>query len=834
MKAPIALMLSFALLAGIAPVFGTYEVKQFVPRDEKPGDQFGYYIASFEDLFIVTAIGANNNTGLAYAYKCTDAHHCELTDVLAAPNGKPGDQFGVSCSVYDGLVVIGAQMGGEGFRGEAYLFSCRNPDRRCHFQSTLSNPQGPQAGGYYGYSSAIYKKTVYVASPGRDENTGIVYVFNCANPRHCTFTTTVTPNDRSPDSTFGISSAIDKGLAIFGSSYQNDFTGAAYAFKCSQAGHCHQIAKFEPGAGFGGSWFGLFLDVAGEKVYIGAPFLNNGYTFVYTCPKLQSCKQEDILTLGISLESANFGCFVSAYQDLVVITAQLRAGPGAAYVYDCSIPSQCARIDFLIPSNGENGDYFGYAADLNKELIMVSAAYHKNQTGRVYTYKTPTTTATSEVAHYVPPGAEAGDGFGYFVATQNDLVVVGAVGTNRGTGAVYVYKCRDASHCVLLDTLSPPAGSNLTLFGQSVSVYDGLVAVGVPNYNGPNYERHKGAVYLYDCKSPCRRCIFKALLTASDGKPSDGFGFYSAIYKNWLYVGAPGRHNFTGAVYVYNCENPAHCVFTSLITPSNANTVCINNVFCLFGSSVSVDDELLVIGAAGNFARVIHEGEAYVYRCVHGHCVETARFTPPQSVTPNLEESYYAGFLAVSGTTFIVGDPYTRGFRGAASVYSCPTPYTCHLASILIPANLDYSDNFGSFIAAYGDIFVVTAQGEEGLGYGDAYVYNCKNPEKCVEVDYLYASDGEIGANFGWSAGVTKEFIVVSAPFQNGTGEIYTYENPFSCENNDGNNRCHQNRRHHCNDSHHCNRNHPNNRNHHHRSKHCADMNWYQHCSQHA
>jgi hypothetical protein len=82
-------------------------------------------------------------------------------------------------------------------------------------------------------------------------------------------------------------------------------------------------------------------------------------------------------------------------------------------------------------------------------------------------------------------------------------------------------------------------------------------------------------------------------------------------------------------------------------------------------------------------------------------------------------------------------------------------------------------------VAVSGDTAVVGApnadDGVQGPGSGLAYVFerNWGGVDNWGQVSKLTASDGAAGDNFGWSVSIDGNTLVVGAPFDTVSGDIY-------------------------------------------------------------
>ena len=160
--------------------------------------------------------------------------------------------------------------------------------------------------------------------------------------------------------------------------------------------------------------------------------------------------------------------------------------------------------------------------------------------GRVQVhFTTPTEVSFSRQILRPPVGGAAGS-YGAAVSIRGDLLLVGAPGP-RGT--VYVHRRSTSTGWLLVEaTLIPQNGD--TMFGASVSVSDGFVAVSATAASG------EGVVYTF--RQQGTAWVQAARLAQEDPAAAALFGRAVASSADDLVIGAPGATTAsvqTGAVY---------------------------------------------------------------------------------------------------------------------------------------------------------------------------------------------------------------------------------------------------------------------------------------------
>jgi hypothetical protein len=376
----------FALLFGSN---ATIEVSHIAPTTLQPGDQFGFYVAATSDLMAVSAPFSNSFSGSVYIYQCLNGSpsSCTQTQILTSPNAAPNDTFGYSVAVLgESYVAVAALL--SDISGVVFIYNCSDP-RNCTLESNVTAPM-PSAGDWYGYFSQGDEMWLLVGAPGRNNNTGQAFLYNCQDPKKCVLTFTFTPQNGSAGDKFGYGIGLYDWLVVIGAGYQNQGDGMAYAYNCSIPANCTLIASLSPGNVVQGGNFGNIIFVAdGGIAYITAAYQYNtsGYTFAYNC-STGKCVLASMVEPDTALNPGDqFGAFVATYDNIVVISAQgQNNNTGAAYVFDCSDATNCMQTNYLNGSDSSMGDYFSWMLAVTETMIISTAPYHHDSAGELYTY----------------------------------------------------------------------------------------------------------------------------------------------------------------------------------------------------------------------------------------------------------------------------------------------------------------------------------------------------------------------------------------------------------------------------------------------------------------
>jgi hypothetical protein len=279
--------------------------------------------------------------------------------------------------------------------------------------------------------------------------------------------------------------------------------------------------------------------------------------------------------------------------------------------------------------------------------------------------------------------------------------------------------------------LTASDGSEYDLFGRSVSVSGDYAVIGTAK------DDYEGAAYIYEFNGT--DWIETTKLTASDGSAGDEFGYSAAISGNRIVIGA-AKNDYTGSAYIYEF-NGTDWIETTKLTASDGSAGDI------FGCSVSISDDRIIIGAAKDDYNGVYAGAAYIYEFNGRNWIET-RLTAVDGSTDDL----FGYSVSVSGDNAVIGAIKDDG-KGSAYVFKWDG--TDWKAMKLTASDGSAGDLFGRSVSVSGDYAVVGA-------YGAAYAYELFNGANWTETK-LTARDGAAGDEFGYSVSVSGNVAVIGA-----------------------------------------------------------------------
>lgn len=256
-------------------------------------------------------------------------------------------------------------------------------------------------------------------------------------------------------------------------------------------------------------------------------------------------------------ETDNFGRSIALASGRVAVGAFYADGlanaaedVGAVYVYKRE-DGTYKQLDRLYPGEPETWSFFGSALALADDTLLVGASYARvlvdqmPAPGRVYVYKRQGE-RWNEHAVLRPSQGRAGDWFGISVALSGRTAAIGA----SNDGAVYVYEEVGGTWEFSQRLTDGTSESAAARFGASVALQADTLVVGAPARDG-------GRAYVFARDSSGAFAGAQRLAASGTGAASS-FGSSVTVYEGVIAVGAPGRlqadFGFSGsdAVYVFD------------------------------------------------------------------------------------------------------------------------------------------------------------------------------------------------------------------------------------------------------------------------------------------
>ncbi len=300
-----------------------------------------------------------------------------------------------------------------------------------------------------------------------------------------------------------------------------------------------------------------------------------------------------------------FGGSVAIDGDVAVVSAMTDAGAsqsgsGSVYVFE---RSNGVWAPFQTLSVGSNMQYrFGFSVAVSGSVIVIGApgdASLGSAAGAAYVFKRGASN-WAQVAKLTATSGAASEIFGYSVAVEGDMIVVGAPETDIAgivdTGRVSVFTPTGTGGAwIQSDSMAAGNGENSMglKFGTDVAIGGGVIAVGTL----------KDAVYVFEKAGMYYTRTGKITAATVGSNTALDFGTFLDIDGQHLVIGAPST-TVTGEVYVLEKAGAWATTYKKL----TATDVTAD---AQYGSSVAIRNGHVLVGSA--LAGSTDAGAAYFF-----------------------------------------------------------------------------------------------------------------------------------------------------------------------------------------------------------------------------
>ena len=705
---------------------GTWmQTAKLTADDGERFDNFGYSVAIDGNTIVVGANGDDDNgSGSGSVYVFEVDWQWKQTAKLTPSDGVRWDEFGRSVSIDGNTIVVGVPYDddkGSG-SGSAYVFS--NAGGAWAQSAKLTADDG-ESSNYFGWSVAIDGNTIVAGAWGNDvpdeTNAGSAYVFSHADGSW-TQSAKLTADDGAEGDLFGTSVAIDGNTIVAGARgddvHDERNAGSAYVFS-HDGGAWNQVAKMTAdkltnGIGYTAyDQLGYSVSIDGNTIVTGAyghdaKGRDSGGAYLFIKPNTgwRDGTHDAILSASDGVASVSktvFGSSVSIDGNTAVVGAYGEAlYTGAVYVFrhDGGVWTQSAR---LTADDGESYDYFGYSVSIDGNTI-VAGAYgdddNGSSSGSAYVFSRDGGVWTQS-AKLTADDGERLDRFGRSVSIDGNTIVAGAFGDDdngSSSGSAYVFS-NTGGTWMQSAKLTANDGERFDYFGDSVTIDGNTIVIGA--YYDDDNGSSSGSAYVFSHAGGT--WMQSAKLTADDGTRWALFGVSVSVDGNTIVVGAsedPENGDRSGSVYVFSQENGTWAQVGKLTALDG------DPIGNRFGSSVSLDGNTLAVGArtAGE-GQLAASGAVYVFSNTSGMWRQVAKaISDDRAYDDQLGRS-----VSVSNNTVLAGTSVdawdSRERQGAAYIFRVQVPEvprgTLQSADVNGNGVIDTAD-FVVFIAAFG------------------------------------------------------------------------------------------------------------------------------------
>jgi len=713
---------------------------------------------------------------------------------LLGSDALEADQFGWSLDVWHDVAVVGSPHADILGRDSGCAYVYRFKDGIWQYETRLV-PGEPIVGALFGWSVAVQGKRIVVgAVRGVDgsQRCGTAYVFNYVDGQWVQEGKLIAGDGAAGDS-FGYAVAVWEDVVVVGSVRDDEHgrnSGSAYVFELTDSGWSQQ-AKLTASDGSVEDNFGNAVAVEETTILVGcyrddAKGLNSGAAYVFTLEQGRWVEKRKLLASD-GRQGDNFGWAVAIDGPRLVIgayghdwtQADGQCNCGAAYVFQHDEQGRWTEVAKLGLAHPSCGSYFGYSVAVENDLVLVGApggywgSVSRPGTAALFRFDGVDWELVEQI------GGEMdlwGEHLGWTVGLSTRTAVVGADWDNQAgakAGAVYTFDV-ETGQAVLQSKWTAQDSLAGDGFGYAVAVAGTRAVIGAWLD-----DQHSGSAYVYQWQE--QRWRPEAVLVASDRAAGDLFGWAVDIWADRAIVGAIRNADyglFTGSAYIFTRLGSKWVEQAKLLASDAA-------YWDEFGFSVAIWGDVAVVGALRDDDNGANSGAAYVFRFDGDRWVEQQKLLASDGTMEDL----FGNAVAVWEDVVIVGafyaDDGTRSNCGAAYVFRFDGSRWVEQQK-LVASDARSGDHFGCSVALWGDRAVVGAYGPDTAqpnnpycNCGSAYVFYFDG-NAWVEQAKLQSGQSSCGDEFGWSVDIQEDTIVVGGPqghwsLASGSGYAYPF-----------------------------------------------------------
>ncbi len=661
------------------------ETAQLTASDAFGGDYFSSTVSVSGDVVVVGAYledDKGNNSGAAYIYEKPSSGWVSMTETakVYADDAVAGGGFGQAVSISGDVIAVGAP--GQGANGATYIFEKPSSGWSASTTSSVKLTTSDSYVDGFSRELCIDGNTVVVAAPWSDDfgnHSGSAFIYTKTGANWTSMTTETAKllaSNGSNNDLFGISPSISGDNIVIGA-VTHTATGAAYVYTKPSSGwvNATETAYLTPSAG-NQTYFG-HSGISGDNIIIGADRQNNlsyghsGLANIFVKPSSGWVDaNENTSIIPTSLSQNLYGQSVSIDGDYAVVGAP--GGylmNGEAYVFYNNNGSW-ERVAVLTASDGDYNNQFGYSVSIIGNNIVVGAPNSNSEEGSAYVFVKPSSGwhNMEETAVLTASDGAVDDKFGYSVAISNDAVVVGATQDDdnlSNSGSAYVFSKPSSGWADMTQTakLLDHAGDMDDNFGCSVAISGDDIVVGANLGDGGGADDGIACVYTKP-GSGWTNTNETARLRAAGGNLYHLFGNSVSILGDDIVIGAPGiRKTY---IFVKPSSGWTDATQTVELTASDISSGD------RFGTSVSIKDDKVVVGSINDDDNGSNSGSAYIFdkpSSGWANATEDHKIIASNAV----ENQNFGSSVSISGESIIVGanhDDELADYSGAVYMFA--------------------------------------------------------------------------------------------------------------------------------------------------------------------
>gem|GEM_PF-5241852 len=346
---------------------------------------------------------------------------------------------------------------------------------------------------------------------------------------------------------------------------------------------------------------------------------------------------------------------------------------------------------------------------------------------------------------------------------EDGIAYIGGTGLVH-SGGVYIYEFQD-DNWLIKQILKSPDGISGDSFGHKIAVSGEKMLVSSIGYDHTGISE-AGAVYAFEFDG--MQWQYKQKIIDFDSTTDrHRFGFSISISDDLVVIGAPGDSSNVqsqGTALIYQYEQGRWTLKQRIFATDGEE-------FDRFGIAVKIDGGDVFVGAPNHF----DVGAVYAFKQNDLNWYEDQKIQPPV----NDFAGYFGGRLDFENGNLAVSAMFTLMDSGAVYIYKSNNGLWVEQQK-LTASDIGQDDDFGSSVKLSGNKMIVGAWGDDDMasGAGAAYLFEYDGSD-WAEIIKLTAADGAALDRFGRAADIDGEKIIVGSYQDNNiytdAGSIYAF-----------------------------------------------------------
>jgi len=317
---------------------------------------------------------------------------------------------------------------------------------------------------------------------------------------------------------------------------------------------------------------------------------------------------------------------------------------GSVYIFE-KISGTWTEVAKLLPSDGAAGDNFG-TVSISGDTAIIGALNNDDNgfsSGSAYIFEKVAGTWT-EVVKLIPADGFAGDAFGSSVSISGDTVIVSSAGDDDqglNAGSAYIFEKISGTWTEVTELYASDAFAGDGFSNSGVSI-DGDKAIVSGNAND-DAGINSGSAYIFEKIAGVWTEV--ALLTASDAVSNDRFGSNPQISGDTAIMSAFPIPFGSKVSSVYVFEKISG-VWIEVVELTASDTQADDQ----FGT-LALSGDKFVVGAIRDDDNGLDSGSAYIFEKVAGVWTEVAKLTASDGQAGDV----FGLSISMSGDTILIG-----------------------------------------------------------------------------------------------------------------------------------------------------------------------------------